>query len=267
MGIAILKTDPSVDDRNHSIERAHFFHIGLELQKIFEERFGVQVLGGGYGQTECNPAVHSSYEDRRHGTAGLPLPWIDLRIVDEDDNELPVGQVGEIVLRNRESFGVFSGYWHKEAETVETFRNLWHHTGDFGVTDKFGYLSFVDRKKDALRRRGENVSSVELETAILVHPLVQQVAVHATASDLTEDEIKACIVLVKGAQVTPDELFAFFEESLPYFAVPRYVELMPELPTNAVSRVQKHLLRERGNGPGVWDFEALGLVVRRDRRR
>lgn len=267
MGVALLKTEPSDTDREHSIQRAHFFPLGKEMQQAFEERFGIPVIAGGYGQTECNPAVHTSYDDRHHGTAGKPLPWIDLRIVDDQDNELPTGQIGEIVLRNKEPFGLFSGYWRKESATLEAFRNLWHHTGDYGSVDDNSYLTFVDRKKDALRRRGENVSSIELEKAILAHPKVRQAAVHAVVSDLTEDDIKACIVLAEGAEITPHELFGFFEKSLPYYAVPRYVEVMDELPVNAVSRVQKHRLRERGNGPGTWDFQALGLDVRRDNRR
>jgi crotonobetaine/carnitine-CoA ligase len=267
MAVALLKTEPSDADREHSIERAHFFPLGTEMQKTFEDRFGIAMIAGGYGQTECNPAVHMRYDDRHRGTAGKPLPWIDLRIVDDQDNELPTGEVGEIVLRNKESHGLFSGYWRKESATLEAFRNLWHHTGDYGSVDDAGYLTFVDRKKDALRRRGENVSSIELEKAILAHPKVRQVAVHAVTSEVTEDDIKACIVLAEGAAISPQELFGFFEKSLPYYAVPRYVEVMDQLPLNAVSRVQKHLLRARGNGPGTWDFEELGLGVRRDRRR
>ncbi|WP_329410428.1 AMP-binding protein [Nocardia vinacea] len=267
MGVALLGTTPSDADREHSIERAHFFPLGSEMREAFEQRFGIAMISGGYGQTECNPAVHTSYEDRHQPTAGRALPWIELRIVDDEDNELPTGQVGEIVLRNKEPYGLFSGYWRKESATLESSRNLWHHTGDYGRLDDAGYLTFVDRKKDALRRRGENVSSIELEKAILAHPTVRQVAVHAVASEVTEDDIKACIVLAENAAISPQELFDFFEKSLPYYAIPRYVEVMDQLPENAVSRVQKHILRARGNGPGVWDFEELGMVVRRDHRR
>jgi crotonobetaine/carnitine-CoA ligase len=125
----------------------------------------------------------------------------------------------------------------------------------------------VDRKKDALRRRGENVSSVELENAIRLHPLVETVAVHAVASDLGDDDIKACIVVTAEATVEPDEFFSFLKRSLPYFAVPRYVEFMDALPTNAVGRVTKQPLRERGVTATTVDFEALGLSINRDERR
>ena len=135
--------------------------------------------------------------------------------------------------------------------------------------DAEGFLTFVDRKKDALRRRGENVSSMELEAAILRHPRITEVAVHAVESAATEDDIKACCVVSDAGspELTPDELFGFFAEHLPYFAVPRYVEFVEELPKNALGRVLKHELRARGVTPATWDFEKLGLTVERDRRR
>jgi carnitine-CoA ligase len=147
------------------------------------------------------------------------------------------------------------------------FRNLWHHTGDQGRVDEDGYFWFVDRKKDSMRRRGENVSSIELEQAIMKHECVANVAVHAVPSDLSEDEIKACIVLAGNTTPEPGELFEFFRTSLPYYAVPRYVEFIDELPANVNGRVQKFKLRERGITETTIDFEALGLVVARSERR
>jgi crotonobetaine/carnitine-CoA ligase len=190
-----------------------------------------------------------------------------VRIVDDDDVEVARGDVGEIVVRPLEPDCMFSGYWGRPTETLDTFRNLWHHTGDFGRMDDDGFVSFVDRKKDALRRRGENVSSMELEAAIVRHPKVAEVAVHAVPSAATEDDIKACVVLAPEAETTPQELFGFFEANLPYFAVPRYVEVIPALPKNAVGRVLKHELRAAGVTEGTWDLEALGLVVSREARR
>ena len=190
-----------------------------------------------------------------------------MRIVDDDDLEVPRGETGEIVLRPLEPDSMFAGYWGRPEETLHTFLNLWHHTGDYGRMDDDGFVSFVDRKKDALRRRGENVSSMELEQAIARHPKVAEVAVHAVPAAATEDDIKACVVLVPGETATPEELFAHFEAHLPYFAVPRYVELVPALPKNAVGRVLKHELRAAGVTPATWDLEALGLTVGRDARR
>ena len=162
---------------------------------------------------------------------------------------------------------MYLGYWRKPDATIEAWRNLWHHTGDQGRMDDEGFITFVDRKKDAIRRRGENVSSVEVEIAIQRHPKVAEVAVHAVPSEISEDDIKACIVVVPGDAPTPDELFDFFKQKLPYFAVPRYVEIVPELPRNATLRVMKHLLRARGVTAETWDFEELGLTVARDERR
>jgi crotonobetaine/carnitine-CoA ligase len=133
--------------------------------------------------------------------------------------------------------------------------------------DEAGSLFFVDRKKDALRRRGENVSSIELEHAISQHPKIAEAAVHAVPSPMTEDDIKACLVLEPRKHVTPKELFRFFKEQLPYFAIPRYVEILPELPRNATMRVRKHVLRDRGVTDQTWDFEALGFIVERGDRR
>ncbi|HET9770287.1 MAG TPA: AMP-binding protein, partial [Acidimicrobiia bacterium] len=269
MAQAVLATPPSPSDRAHSVRLCSWIPLPEARQLEFEERFGTAVSAEGYGQTECAPVTFSPASgERRRATAGRPAPWLDVRIVDEDDVEVASGEVGEIVVRPLEPDSLFSGYWGRDAETVATFRNLWHHTGDYGRMDAEGFVTFVDRKKDALRRRGENVSSMELEAAILRHPRVTEVAVHAVESEATEDDIKACVVAAPGeAEVTPGELFGFFAEHLPYFAVPRYVELVPELPKNALGRVLKHELRARGVTPATWDFEKLGLTVERDRRR
>ena len=171
------------------------------------------------------------------------------------------------MVRPREPNSIFGGYWRQEKETLNSWRNLWHHTGDLGSFDEDGMLYFVHRKKDALRRRGENVSSVELESAILRHPDIAAVAVHAAPSDLSEDEIKACLVLEPGREVEPPELFGYFREHLPYYAIPRYVQIMPELPANAVGRILKHKLRDSWDAPGTIDLTALGLTVGKSARR
>jgi crotonobetaine/carnitine-CoA ligase len=188
-------------------------------------------------------------------------------VVDDDDTILPTGQVGEIVVRPRVSGTFFSGYWEDPGATLATWRNLWHHTGDLGRQDEDGTLWIVDRKKDAVRRRGENVSSVELENAIRLHPSVKEVAIHAVPSDIGDDEIKACLVLQPDTSLEPTELFAYFKRTLPYFAVPRYVEFFPELPVNAVGRVTNMALRERGVTAETLDLETLGLKIERDERR
>ena len=221
-----------------------------------------------FAQSECTPiAFNRPAGDRKRGTAGRPAPWHDVRLVDDGDREVPTGEVGEVVVRPKQPFAMFSGYWGRPDDTLAALRNLWHHTGDLGRFDDDGNLSYVDRKKDSLRRRGENISSLELEAAIGRHEAIREVAVHAVPSPLGEDDVKACLVLHDGVTVEPKELFEFFRDGFPYYAVPRYVELFAELPKSVFGRVQKQVLRERGLTESTWDFEALGLTVAPSERR
>jgi carnitine-CoA ligase len=268
MGMAILATPESPLDRGHKLRLCTWPPMSAENQQRFEQRFGVEVHCGGYGQSESVPLATMSAAEARHKRTALgrPTPHMEVRIVDEHDQPVAPGQTGEIVARPLRPQIMYQGYWRRPDATVEASRNLWHHTGDLGRADEDGYLYFVDRKKDAMRRRGENVSSYELEQAILKHGGFAAVAAHAVPSELVEDDIKVCVVLRPGVSPTPEDLFAFFKKNLPYFAVPRYVEVMEALPTNANGRVMKHKLRERGIGE-AWDFEALGLRVEKHERR
>src|SRR5262249_27714074 len=157
--------------------------------------------------------------------------------------------------RPREADIMFAEYFDNNAATVEAWRNLWFHTGDLGRIDKDGYLTFLGRIKDAIRRRGENISAFELEEAIGTHPLIAQVAVHAVPSEFGEDEVKACVVLVEGASPTYEELMEFCIAQVPYFAVPRYLEFVTELPRNMSNRVVKGELEKRGLTAETWDRE------------
>lgn len=268
MGAAILAQPPDDADRNHKLRHITFMPSSPDLIDAFEKRFGIEPFAEVFGQSECWPALLGDpREPRRPGSMGKVTPGLEVKIVDEEDNEVSHGEAGEIVVRPTEAYRLFSGYWNNENATVEAFRNLWHHTGDQGRVDSEGYFWFVDRKKDSLRRRGENVSSIELEQAILKHQAIAQVAVHAVPSDLSEDDIKACVVLAEGEKPGPEELFEFFRTTLPYYAMPRYLEILDELPANVNGRVQKFRLRERGITESTLDFEKLGLVVARGDRR
>ncbi|WP_184436705.1 AMP-binding protein [Mycobacterium sp. AZCC_0083] len=268
MALALLAQPPHPSDSDNRLRLAMWLPMTADKQLEFEGRFGTRVTAEIYGQTEALiPAISALSDERRPGTAGRVTPYFDVRLVDDDDEDVPIGEVGEITVRPRGTNGMFGGYWRKPDATAEAWRNLWHHTGDCGRLDADGYLTFVDRKKDALRRRGENVASVELERAILAHPEIGAVAVHAVPSELSEDEIKACLVPAGGAELKPAELFEFFKRNLPYYAVPRYVEIVDELPTNVMGRVQKFKLVERGITERTWDFEALGHAIERNKRR
>jgi crotonobetaine/carnitine-CoA ligase len=268
MAAAILaQPNPERDPRSR-IRVAGWVPLAPSQQIEFEKRFGIPVTNMGYGQTEAVPiTLNSLGEETDRINVGRAAPHLEVKVVDDDDNDVQADVIGEIVVRSLVPNGIFQGYWNKPDATVAAFRNLWHHTGDFGRMSAKGDITFVDRKKDALRRRGENVSSVEVEIAIGLHPKVAQVAVHAVKSQMTEDDIKACIVLRAGEHAQPNELFEYFRDNLPFFAVPRYVELVEALPLNGSGKVLKTVLRERGVTPDTWDFEAMGLTIGRERRR
>jgi crotonobetaine/carnitine-CoA ligase len=268
MGMAVLAQPEGPWDREHCLRLAIWIPFPPVQQDTFERRFGCATTAELFGQTECVPVTYTSPGGpRNRASAGLPAPDLEVHLVDDGDREVAPGEQGEIVLRPRRPHAMFAGYWRKPDATLDSFRNLWYHTGDFGRQDEQGFITFVDRKKDAIRRRGENVSSTELELAIVAHPKVTEAAVHAVPSEMTEDDIKACIVLAPGAEIDPQQLFGFFGEHLPFYAIPRYVEILSELPKNAMARVMKHLLRERGITDATWDLEAMGFSVTKARRR
>lgn len=250
MGMAILSTRPREGEREHRIRGASLVPMPVTAQGEFQDRFGIPVYSEIYGQTECNPITANPWRDdlRRRESMGRAVPGLAVAVHDDASRPVPPGVVGEVVVRPSEPEVMFQGYWGKPEATVEVSRGLWHHTGDNAVVDTDGYLTFRDRKKDSMRRRGENVSSIELERAILEHPDVLAVVVHAVPSVLGEDDIKACVIPVEGAVIDPSEMFDFFKSTLPYFAVPRYLELVTEFPVNAMGRVLKHELRAKGSG-------------------
>jgi crotonobetaine/carnitine-CoA ligase len=186
--------------------------------------------------------------------------YFDVRIFDDADNELAAGTQGEIVVRPKRPQVMFEGYWGRPEATVETSRNWWYHTGDIGVIDDDRFLYFVDRKADYLRRRGENISSFEVERVLMGHGLLADVAVHAVPSELTEDDLKITATLKEGADLSEEELFRWCIDELPYFALPRYIEFRAELPRSPVGRVLKRELRAEGATSGTWDADASGIT-------
>lgn len=241
-------------------ERAHRVRAGLgpgvpaAASEAFEARTGVRLIEG-YGSTETNfvIAANAGGDPTSRGVMGWLMPGFEARVVDEHDVELPAGEAGELLLRADEPFAFASGYFGMPDKTVEAWRNLWFHTGDRVVRDADGAFRFVDRIKDAIRRRGENISSFEVEQVLQSHAAVASVAVYPVRSELAEDEVMAALVLHGGQRVEPAELARFCESRLPYFAIPRYIELMDELPRTENGKVQKHKLRERGVTAATWE--------------
>jgi len=231
----------------------------------FKARFGVRV-GTGYGMTEIGaPFASDGFELPNTSTCGkLRSGWAgyEVRVVDEYDQPLGPGEVGELVVRTAEPWVINRGYHGMPEATAAAWRNGWFHTGDGFRYDEDGNYYFVDRIKDAIRRRGENISSFEVEALVSQHPDVVESAAIGVPSEYLEDEVKICVVLREGATLTHDELITFLVPRMPKFMVPRYVEFVDELPkTEATMRTQKVKLRVDALNERTWDREAAGIPV------
>ncbi len=234
-----------------------------EIYHAIEDRYCCRIVTV-YGLSEAFPLAYAGIsDDNPPGASGRFNPNFDVRIVDDDDTEVAADVVGEVVCRPRHSHIMFEGYDGRADATLEQLRNLWFHTGDLGRVDAEGNFYYADRKKDAMRRRGENISSFEVEQALVRHPDVVEVAAIGVPSELGEDDVMVLVVPAPGSNIDVEAFMDFCCERLPYFAVPRYVEISDELPKNAVGRVLKHVLRERGVTDAAWDREQAGYVVTR----
>jgi crotonobetaine/carnitine-CoA ligase len=258
----LLSKDATPDDKAHRVRIALAPGVPPQFHADFTARFGLALLDG-YGSTETNFVIGADISEQRPGTMGKVRPGFDARVVDDDDNEVPAGTPGELMLRASEPYAFATGYFGMPEKTVEAWRNLWFHTGDRVVRDADGYFTFMDRLKDAIRRRGENISSYEVEQVLLSHPAVEVAAVFPVKSEMAEDEVMTTIVLREGATLGEVELMQFCEPRLSYFAVPRYVEFLPQLPATENGKIQKFKLRERGVTPQTWDREAAGYQLKR----
>ncbi len=258
----LAKQPPSPDDRAHRVRVALAPATQAELHELFRERYGV-LLRDGFGMTETNAVIGARDGSQRPGTMGRAMPGYQAKVVDGDDEEVPDGTPGELVLRADEPFAFATGYWRMPDQTVESWRNLWFHSGDRVVREPDGSFRFLDRIKDAIRRRGENISAWEVEQVLIGHPDVAAAAVVPVPSELGEDDVLACVVLRDGAVLAPEELIRHCEPRLAYFAIPRYVELVDALPLTENGKIRKFVLRERGVTDAAWDREAAGYVLRR----
>lgn len=212
----------------------------------FEKRFGLRLVSQ-YGMTDTSSIIGTPPDQPgRPGYAGIAHPDFECIIVDEHDEEVPDGTPGELITRPRRPESIMACYWNNPQATMETWRNLWFHTGDVLVREPDGWFKFIDRQKDAMRRFGENISSFEVESVIMAHPAVQEVAVYAVPSDLSEDEVMAAVVPVEGLSLDLDDLGRYCDEHLPYFASPRYLVTLEALPKTANQKVQKAELRRSG---------------------
>ncbi|WP_428341385.1 AMP-binding protein [Mycobacterium sp.] len=236
--------------------------IAADKYRDIEKRYNCRIVTM-YGLTEAFPiAVKGVADDGVPGTSGRPNPNFEVRIVGPDGAPVSDGTVGEIACRPRHPHVMSEGYLNASGEGLVRHPR-WFRTGDLGVLDSDQNLTYLDRVKDSLRRRGENISSVEVETAVMRHPAVLEAAVVGVPSDLGEDDILLFVTVQPGAALDYIELLDFCGARMPYFSVPRYVEIVGELPKTVIGRIRKDTLRAQGVGPAAWDRETHGYIVSR----
>lgn len=244
---------PSPWDRAHRLRAMYNASFDAE----FEQRFGV-VLVEAYGMTETGLTIYSAPADRVPGSCGrVDADWEGC-IVDEQGFALPDGEVGEIALRPRLPSIMMRGYLNKPAETLAVFADLWYRTGDYARRDADGRYWFTGRKKERIRRRGENISAWEIERVVSDHPAVRDCAAVAHPASAGEDDIRIVLSLQPDGRLAPAELLAWLHGRLPAFMLPRYVEIVDELPYTATAKVEKFRLVSQGLSAGAWDRETPG---------
>ncbi|MFE1109087.1 AMP-binding protein [Streptomyces rochei] len=244
----LLAQPPGPGDRAHRAWRGLGPGTPGALWDVFRERFGVRLVDG-FGSTETNLVIGSVPEDCRPGYMGTVRDGFEARVVDADLSCVPDGTPGELVVRTDREHAFATGY----VGEAEPALGSWRRTGDRVVRDADGWFRFVDRVKDCIRRRGENISSYEVETALRAHPDVAQAAAFPVASDLAEDEVMVAVVPRPGRGLDPVEVARHCARELPVFAVPRYVDVVAELPLTETGKVRKSVLRERGVTGVTWD--------------
>ena len=258
----LLARPPCAEERGHRVRIVLGPGVPAEMITAFQARSGIPILEG-YASTETNFIIGSTIAQQKPGTIGRIQPGYQARVVDADDFEVEPGVAGELLLRADEPYAFASGYFGMPEKTVEAWRNLWFHTGDRVVCEADGNFRFLDRLKDAIRRRGENISSYEVEQVLLAHPGIEMAAVFPVRSELAEDEVMAAIILKPGCLLEPLDLMQFCEQRMPYFSIPRFLDFVTELPRTESGKVQKFKLREGGRGAGTWDREVAGYVLKR----
>jgi crotonobetaine/carnitine-CoA ligase len=256
--VPILLSRPALPEETaHTVRIALAPGVPAQFHTEFTRRTGIHLLDG-WGSTETNVVLGTSIEHQVPGLMGPVFDGFQARVVDLEGNDVADGTAGELVVRADDPLAFATGYFGAPENTAQAWRDLWFHTGDRVIRESDGYFRFVDRLKDAIRRRGENVSSFEVEQVLLSHPAVANAAAFPVRSALAEDEVMAAVILYAGRELTEPELIAFCEPRLPYFAVPRYLEFMSELPSTASGKVQKYKLCERGVTERTWDRDASG---------
>ena len=261
MATLLAKAPGAAHDRGHGLRHALMIPLS-EAPAKFRERFGCDIYTL-FNMSEVSVPLVSHANPSSLGTCGRPRGGIEVRIVDDNDCEVASGQIGELVVRSDRPWAMAHGYFGDPQATARAWRNGWFHTGDAFRTDEAGDYRFVDRMKDSIRRRGENISSFEVEAEVCSHPAVQEAAAVAVPSPLGEDEVMVAVVAAPGLSIDPEALIRYLIPRMPHFMVPRYVRIVAALPKTPTQKVQKLQLRSEGITTDTWDRETAGLRVRR----
>jgi len=252
---------PTDDDPNHSLRLFIVPDAPRSIHEAFERRFNLPVTDA-YGMTEVDPLIACAVEERKIGSCGKAAEDLEVKIFDENDNELEPGEIGEIVCRPREPYIMMEEYYKMPDKTAERWRNSWFHTDDYGYQDEEDYFCFVEAKNDGIKWRGENVSPFELEGIINSHPDVLESAAVRIPSELGGGDVKVVIQLREGATVLPERLMEFCEPRMAFFMIPRYIEFIDKLPRTESGTILKRDLRTITLK--TWDREKAGYTIRRD---
>ncbi|MHB1216934.1 MAG: AMP-binding protein [Alphaproteobacteria bacterium] len=255
----LLKQPPRPDDGKSTARVAWGGGAPPNVWQAFVERFKVEVREN-YGMSECS-SITLANTDGTFGRVGKPLPYFEVRIADEEGKPLGPDQMGEIVVREKSPGYIMKGYFRNPEATGRALRDGWMYTGDLGSYDEKGYFRFLGRKKDAIRRRGENVSAWEVERVLGEHPSVAECAIVGVDAEMGEQEIKAFVRPMDGAKPDPLELIKWCEKRLAYFQVPRYVAFVDSFAKTATDRIQKEKLSKKSDDS--WDLEASGYKLAR----
>jgi carnitine-CoA ligase len=258
----LLSRTPSAAEHEHGTRIALAPGVPAHFHEEFARRTRIRLLDG-YGSTESNFVIGSDIDGQRPGYMGRICPGFDGRVVDDQDRDVADGEPGELIMRADEPLAFAQGYFAAPEKTAEAWRDGWFHSGDRVIRDRDGYFKFVDRLKDTIRRRGENISSFEVEQVLLSHPEIATAAVFPVRSDLAEDEVMAAVVRRPGSSLSEADLVHYCAPRMPYFAVPRYIEYCEALPATENGKIQKFKLRERGVTKDTWDREAAGIKIPR----
>jgi crotonobetaine/carnitine-CoA ligase len=263
MATFLLKQQPDPRDRDHGLRMVFIVPLG-QSGPAFRARFGVDVFTL-FNMTEiCTPLI-SGANPAKDSICGRPRAGVEVRLVDEHDCSVADGEVGQLILRTEAPWAMNHGYHNNPQATADAWRNGWFHTGDAFIRDADGDYRFVDRLKDAIRRRGENISSYEIEVELLSHPAVREAAAIPVASEFSEDEVLVVLAPASGASIDPEDIIRHLLPRMAHHMVPRYIRIVDELPKTPTAKVEKHILRAEGLTVDTWDRERADIIIRREK--